>query len=430
MPYTDINRMGLSPENSGEENCRIFQQALDGGGTVCVTSPGVYDIADTLYVGSNTTLEFANGAVLRKVKNAAGEGFAQVILNRGALSRTWDEHITVRGLKILVEEVWGQTKVPGLCGHLAFHYVRDLTLDDIRLPDLEPKSYGIHVCTFEDIRISNCIITGMKDGIHLGRGRRFHISDCVFDTYDDAIGLNGHDYDTGNPQLGFIEDGVIERCYDLDSERAVGFFCRILAGAWVDWYEGIEVQKSDSVVSDGRLYRVFAEPDGKTYISRTRPTHTEGHAILDGIDWVMVQDDATYAAGVRNVTFRDIYLYKRRIAFSVHFDHDTYSRSFYPGAKHPLQAQLVFDNIRVLHDGGHDFIRAATPIDSILVLNSSLRDNKIAFINPANLSDLGKTALSFRDCSTSGGDIPSLVQNSVPGKEIALLVNGVRAQVQ
>lgn len=429
MPYTDVNLMGLSTANSGEENRRVLQEALDKGGTVCVTAPGVYDISDTVYIGSNTTLEFANGAALRKVKNAEGEGFAQVILNRGALTRTWDEHIIVRGVKILVENVWGQTKVPGLRGHLAFHYVKNLVVDDIRLPDLEPRSYGIHICTFEDIRVTNCVITGMKDGVHLGRGRRFYIADCVFDTYDDAIGLNGHDYDTGNPQLGFIEDGVIERCYDVDSEKSVGFFCRILAGAWRDWYEGIEVQKSDSVVSEGRLYRVFAEPDGKTYVSKTRPTHKEGHAILDGIDWVMVQDDATYAAGVCNVTFRDIYLFKRRISFSVHFDRDTYSRSYYPGADHPLQKQLVFDNIRVLHDGGHDFLQASTPIDSILVINSSLRDNKITFINRAELPDLGKTRLTFRDCTSTCGNIADMVQCTVAGKEIEMTVDGEKVPV-
>ncbi len=426
MPYTDVNLLGLSPKNSGEENRRILQEALDKGGTVLVTAPGVYDISDTVYIGSHTTLEFANGAALRKVRNAEGEEFAQVILNRGALTRTWDEHITVRGVKILVENIWGKTKVAGLRGHLAFHYVRDLTVDDIRLPDLEPRSYGIHICTFENIRVTNCVITGMKDGVHLGRGRRFYIADCVFDTYDDAIGLNGHDYDTGNPQLGFIEDGVVERCYDVDSEKSVGFFCRILAGAWCDWYEGIEVQKSDSVVSDGRLYRVFAEPDGKTYISKTRPTHKEGHAILDGIDWVMVQDDATYAAGVRNVTFRDIYLSKRRVSFSVHFDRDTYSRSYYPGAAHPLQKQLVFDNIRILHDGGHDFLQVSTPVDSVLVVNSSLRDNKISFINRAELSDLGKTKLTFRDCVTPCGSVAALVECSVPNKELELTVDGVK----
>jgi hypothetical protein len=422
MPYIDLNALGLSPANSGEANRLIIQNALDRGGTVAVTEPGIYDIDSSLMIGSYTTLEFANGAALRKTSER--EGFAHVLINKGAFNKTWDEHIVVRGMKVIVNNVAGKTPIGGLRGQLAFHYVRDLRLDDIRIPDLEPSNFGIHVCTFEDINITNCIITGKKDGIHLGRGRRFYIGNCVFDTYDDAVALNAHDYDTSNPELGCIEDGVVEKCYDINPEKAVGYFCRILAGAWVDWYEGMEVQKSDSVISNGRLYRVFAKPDGTKYISKTRPSHESGHMILDGIDWHMVQDDLVYEAGVRNVTFRDIFLYKPRTAFSIHFDHDVWSRSFYPGAKNPLQEQIVFDNVRVLHNGGNDFLSVVTPIDSLTLTNCSLRNNKIRFANPVNLENIGDTKLTFTGCSTSVGDISALVQNNVPGKRINLTVDG------
>ncbi len=53
---------------------------------------------------------------------------------------------------------------------------------------------------------------------------------------------------------------------------------------------------------------------------------------MDGINWGVVQNDVTYTAGVRNVIFRDIFLEKPRIGFSIHFDNDKYSRSYYPGA--------------------------------------------------------------------------------------------------
>lgn len=71
--------------------------------------------------------------------------------------------------------------------------------------------------------------------------------------------------------------------------------------------------------------------------------------ILDGICWVVTQDETVYTAGVRNVSFRNIFLEKARIGFSVHFDNDRYSRSYYPGAAVPKQENLIFDNIRVLH---------------------------------------------------------------------------------
>ena len=75
--------------------------------------------------------------------------------------------------------------------------------------DLGRAQYAIHVCTFEDVLINDVIIKGDKDGVHLGRGKRFTISNGVFQTFDDAVALNGQDYDVGNPEMGWIEDGVV-----------------------------------------------------------------------------------------------------------------------------------------------------------------------------------------------------------------------------
>nr|MBI1230163.1 hypothetical protein [Cytophagales bacterium] len=204
--------------------------------------------------------------------------------------------------------------------------------------------------------IDDVIIKGKKDGIHLGRGKRFTISIAVFETFDDAIALNGHDYATSNPEMGWIEDGVIENCHDLNAENTTGYFCRILAGAWIDWQSGMQVQQSDAVVSNGRIYRVQAQPDGTVYTSNTRPTHASGSQVIDGINWGVVQEEVTYTAGVRNVVFRDIFLEKPRIAFSVHFDNDRYSRSYYPGATVPVQEKLLFDNVRVKYSEKKDFL--------------------------------------------------------------------------
>ncbi|MBD2844022.1 hypothetical protein IDH44_02365 [Paenibacillus sp. IB182496] len=163
-----------------------------------------------------------------------------MLLNKGALSRTWDEHISVINLQLRVNGIDVRTfrDVFGLHGQLAFFYVRDLLIERFRCYDLGSRQYGIHVCTFEDLIVRDVIVKGDKDGVHLGRGRRFLISGCTFETYDDAVALNAHDYDVGNPELGWIEDGVIENCHDLArddaNEGTVGYFCRILAGAWTD----------------------------------------------------------------------------------------------------------------------------------------------------------------------------------------------------
>ena len=418
MGFTDAATFGFATNASGLENARALQQAVDRGGTVVVSRPGIYPVASTVYLGSDTTLMFGNGVFLKKV--AEPEPFSHVLLNRGALTRTYDHHIAVVGLQIIVNGVDACTfkDVYGLRGQLAFFYVKDLRIEHFRCLDLGPAQFGIHVCTFEDLLIEDVIIKGKKDGVHLGCGKRFTIRDGVFATGDDAVALNGHDYATGNPELGWIEDGLVENCHDLAGVNNVGFFCRILAGAWIDWRRGMEVQQSDTVVSDGRMYRVQMQPDGKVFKSLTQPNFKSGSEVLDGIRWGMVQTNVTHTAGVRNVTFRDIFLEKPRVAFSIHFDDDKYSRSYYPGAEVPLQQNLVFDNIRVLYDQARDFISSGSPVDVVSIINSSIGNGPIRFHSCKSMKDYLKTQVNMTGCVfTRAGPMDVLV-NSVSNKII------------
>jgi len=419
--FTDAAGFGFSPDANGADNTKALQRAVDLGGTIMVSKPGVYKIAGTVYLGSETSLIFGNGVFLKKV--AEQGAFSHVLLNKGALTKTYDEHITVEGLQIIVNGVDVRTfnDVYGLHGQLAFFYVKDLRIEHFRCLDLGHAQYGIQVCTFEDLIINDVIIKGQKDGVHLGRGKRFTISNGIFQTGDDAVALNAHDYAVGNPELGWIEDGLVENCHDLpDPSQRSGFFSRILAGAWLDWQPGMEVQQSDTVVSDGRLYRVQAEPDGTKYKSMTQPTHASGSKTLDGINWGVVQTNVTYSAGVRNVTFRDIFLEKPRIGFAIHFDNDKFSRSYYPGAKVPMQEQIVFDNIRVLYDQKSDFLLIGTPVDAVTILNSSFRNNSIHFHGNEAMPDYLPTQVNLIGCVFRQAGAMDLLVNSVTNKVIAL----------
>ena len=206
----------------------------------------------------------------------------------------------------------------------------------------------------------------------------------------------------------------------MAAEETTGYFCRILAGAWIDWSPGIKVQQSDSVVCKGRIYRVQAEPDGTVYTSNTEPSHESGSAVLDGIDWGVVQSDVTYTAGVRNVVFRDIFLEKARIGFSIHFDNDRYSRSYYPGATIPIQEQLRFDDIRVIRDQPTDLLSIGTPVDVVTLSGSSIKNNPIRFRGNGAMPDYLKTRINLLGCVFRHGGPMDLVTNDVEGKEILL----------
>ena len=417
--FTDAADFQFSPKASGAENTRALQRAVDQGGTIIVSLPGTYSISGTVFIGSHTSLIFGKGVFLKKVVDQ--EPFSHVILNKGALTKTYDENIRIEGLHIMVNGV-DKTfdQVYGLRGQIAFFYVRDLHIEGFRCMDLTKMQFGIHVCTFEDLIINDVMIKGNKDGVHLGRGKRFLISNGVFQTFDDAIALNAHDYATSNPELGWIENGVIENCHDLDQENTTGYFCRILAGAWKDWQPGMEVQQSDAVVSEGRIYRVQMQPDGSVYISKTRPTHASGAVELDGIKWGMVQEDVTYTAGVRNVVFRNIFLEKPRIVFSVHFDNDKYSRSYYPGSEVPRQENLTFDNIRVLHDEEKPFLSVNTPIDVLTISNSSFQNNSIRFHGNQAMEDYQKTRINMVGNVFHKKENWVLITNTVKNKEIEI----------
>ena len=142
--------------------------------------------------------------------------------------------------------------------------------------------------------------------------------------------------------------------------------------------------------------------------------------MLDGITWGAGQTDVTYTAGVRNVVFRDIFLDKPRIGFSVHFSKDKYDRSYYPGAEIPVQEQLTFDNVRVLHDQPTPLFEINTPVDVMTIANSSLRNNRIEFRSNNALPDYLKTRINMVGCVFNQQGAMELVTNSVAGKEIAL----------
>ncbi|MBC7892678.1 MAG: hypothetical protein H7Y12_10725, partial [Sphingobacteriaceae bacterium] len=245
-------------------NAQALQTAVDKGGTITISKPGTYKIAATVYIGDHTSLIFGNGVVVEK-SGEAGR-FTHVFLNRGALTRVYNHNITITGLDIRVNNVdLPMSTIYGLRGHVAFFYVKDLKIERFRCSGLVNGQFALHICTFEDLLINDVIIKGKKDGIHLGPGKRFRISNGVFQTGDDAIALVPGDWVSANPEFGNLEDGVIENCSDIPDDYLEGAFSKIVASAWVDWKPGIEVKHGDAVVSNGRIYRVVANLDNRVY---------------------------------------------------------------------------------------------------------------------------------------------------------------------
>ncbi|MCL4065351.1 hypothetical protein M3484_02010 [Pseudomonas sp. GX19020] len=394
--YKNAAAFGFLPTNNATENVAAMRAAVAGGGLIFVDIPGTYDVNASILLDSGTGITFGPGVVINKV-SLAGRTPRYTFINRGAFTKEWNDSIGLYGLRIKCNGIGNgaddTTAIPGLRGHVAFHYIRNLFINDFYMNDGDAVSYVIHICTFLNIAVTRSYIEGWKDAVHLGNGDCYLIRDCRFMTYDDPIALNAHDYATGQPELGWLTNGLIENCYDLaDPVRGTtGFFARILAGAWVDWFAGMQVRQSDTIVaSNGKMYRVFNANDGTVYTSNTEPSHASGTVTIDGINWRMIQENGvTYSVGVRDVTFRNIYLQKPRgTGLSIHFDNDNFSRSYYPGAVAPVQDGIILDGIHMQADIP-TLISAITPIGVLKILNSDLRQTRI------NLTNIGTAGIAY-----------------------------------
>lgn len=103
MGFIDAAYFGFLPHASGLQNSTALQKALEYGSTITVSKPGTYKFAETVYIGSNTTLDFGNGVFIKKVDEK--RVFFHIILNKGALTKTYDENIVIKGLKIIVNGI-------------------------------------------------------------------------------------------------------------------------------------------------------------------------------------------------------------------------------------------------------------------------------------------------------------------------------------
>lgn len=405
------NEYGFLPGNDGESNARALQSALNGG-EVLVEAAGIYDISETVLIDDDTTLIFAEGVQLRRQPSKNGIS-TPVLLNRGYRTATYNKNISIIGLHIdcngVENEEYGfDSSCIGLRAHVGMIFVRDLVVRDYECIGLLKEDYGIQVSAFENVLIENVFCEGDKDGVHLGWGRNFVIRHGKFRTFDDPIALNAFDYSTSNTHVGWIENGLIEDCYDLDDRATTGYFCRILGGAWSDWREGMKVQHSDTVCHNGRTYRAVLQPDGKFRISNIPPTHSEPWVAKDygGIKWVMVRDEAVYDCGCRNITLRNIHLQKKRsVAIAISLNNDVWARSYVDGCTPVPQENITLDNIYI-ENRIDAVLHSNHPCDNITVSNTDLKSSNIVF-EAVNLPDLTYPTvnLTLKGVTAEGGKI-------------------------
>ena len=380
----NANEYGFLPENNPNKNAEAFQKAVDKGGYVQVTAPGIYRISEQIEIGDNTKLVFCEGVILRREASISGINRCAFI-NKGALNGEFNRNIEIIGLHLecngIESDDFGvNSRIAGLRAQVAMIYVENLRIDGFECHGLLEKDYAIQVSAFKNIVLNDLYITGNKDGVHLGWGDGFVIRNGKFRTFDDPIALNAFDYATSNTHIGWIENGIIENCVDLDDNTTTGFFCRILGGAWCRWHKGMQVQHSDTVAVNGKTYRVLMNPkDGKLYTSHTPPCHENGIAEYDGINWVAVRNTEELDCGCRNIIIRNCILQKKRgTGIAISLNYATYARSCYPGCVCTPQSGITLDNI-ILENDVDILLHSTYPSENITLKNIDFKNSKICF---------------------------------------------------
>lgn len=362
---TDASSFGFLPGKDAAENTQILNDLLAANADVTVTVPGIYDLIGPVFLNSHNHLTFAPGTTVRRIPGPPARN-TNLFINRGAFTGVRNEDISLKGLHLVTSGVehssptpdWAGT-VTGLRGHVAFLYVRDLVISNMTVSDLGAGDYAIQVSDFENVLIERVRAEGLKDGVHFGPGRHFILRDCAFRTYDDDIALNCSDYSVSNPNLGTIEDGLIENITDLPGQKTDAFFLRFLVGSPRPWTKGMQVYHSDAVVNDGKMYRVVMSPDNRCYTSVTPPTQETGFAELDGITWVRTnlgysEDELLKPFCCLNIVCRNIFLEQpRELAMLMYMDNSEFLRSYHEGSPIPEIRGIVFENLQVLKPVAH-----------------------------------------------------------------------------
>ena len=292
---------GFSPEAGAAANVAALQAALDGGGLIVIDTPGVYDLNDTVLLDSDTRLVCAPGVVFRKVAP-----YCNVLTNRGALTKTYNENITLEGLEVSVNgQEANPVLVPGLRAQLGFHYIKGLTLRDVRCLDGGPHQYLMYVVTWSHLRLENVRLAGDKDGIKLNNGHDAVIRDLDLTTYDDGLSLCGTDYASTLLEVGDVYNVRYVNVTDHQYKSIFGRTCLLYTGSWADYRNGNEYGSGDFCLHEGNLYQVV-NSGGFLAIASAPPTHTEGTVTsAAGIPWRFVQPCDFYDTHVYNVSFEN-----------------------------------------------------------------------------------------------------------------------------
>lgn len=386
---------GFSPTAGADQNVAALQAAVSGGGLIVIDTPGVYELNDTILLDSNTKLVCSHGVIFKKVAP-----YCNVLLNRGALTKEYNENITIDGLEISVNGFEAPpTLVPGLRAQVGFFYIKNLTIKNFVCVDGKEYQFLMYIVTWENLHIENVKLAGDKDGIKLNNGHDAIIKNLDLTTYDDGMSLCGTDYQSVVVEVGDVYNVRYTNVTDHQYKNIFGRTCLIYTGSWADYADGNEYRSSDFCLNNGKLYQCVNEP-GFVQTSSTAPTHSSGIVTgPDTLSWRYIQDCDFYHTHVYNVTFDNCIFEKSGNLLAVWDERSPFHRNYYPGTeKIPGAWGISITNCKVNASAEQVLVCVMGNLKDLIISNCVLDDlealirvDATAFNDIVNVSITGCT---------------------------------------
>jgi hypothetical protein len=346
VSYIDAASFGFLPSASAAVNTLALNNALANGGNVYVKTPGVYDINDTIYIPSNTTLTLPSVFNFRKTVDT----FGPVLMNKGALTGERNTNIKIYGNDCLFCDLNGKENehqtVFGMRGVISFLRVDNFVVDDIHYVGSGTFQFFFQLCDVTNGIINKLNIESNKDGIDIvGLASDITITNLITKTADDGVYIGSFGYPSVTPLVGDCKNISITDWTDEYVAGGGGSALRMQCSAWLNWASGNSYQVGDAVTNAGHIYRVM---NVGSFTAANAPIHTSGVVTgADGIQWRCLQAGTITSITIDNITVKNLTMNSARRAYTCDADIlPLYTRTIYPGAfGNNLVNNITFNNV-------------------------------------------------------------------------------------
>jgi hypothetical protein len=293
-----------------------INQALAQKGLVYFPT-GDYEFSAPWIVGSNTTLEFEEGAKFFFKANSD----TYMVINENMFTGSYDSNIVMIGGYFDGNDA-NQTNGlwPNSMGHgLFMDSVKNVTLINTFWKDI--KRFAGWISHYENVTLLNTGFDTEKDGFDFYAGKGLYIDGSYGHTGDDMHGLKIGDYQSMYQALGDITDVIIKnlQAYDIDTTDANAYGAQsmlIIAGGANSTGSGYRHRNIyiSNFMGDVNTYpiRVISGPAGPTFWpSGTQYTYVED---------IFIEKILTNTSAYPNVRFKPSFADKVTMSYIIPAD--------------------------------------------------------------------------------------------------------------